>query len=155
MKIGSGFDVHAFGPGSFVMLAGVRVPHSAGLIAHSDGDVVLHALCDALLGAAGLGDAHQSHVAALLGPLVGLFHQHRADQPDDGVTVGEDADHVGTPADLPVEPLLGLWDQTCRQTSRGKPQKANRSLSAAVRCSAAAGNLAASASTTRMNWAAT
>lgn len=56
MKIGSGFDVHAFGPGSFVMLAGVRVPHSAGLIAHSDGDVVLHALCDALLGAAGLGD---------------------------------------------------------------------------------------------------
>jgi 2-C-methyl-D-erythritol 2,4-cyclodiphosphate synthase len=56
MKIGSGFDVHAFGPGDFIMLGGVRVPHSQGLIAHSDGDVVLHALCDALLGAAALGD---------------------------------------------------------------------------------------------------
>lgn len=56
MKIGTGFDVHAFGPGDFVMLGGVRVPHSRGVKAHSDGDVVLHALCDALLGAAGLGD---------------------------------------------------------------------------------------------------
>lgn len=59
MRIGSGFDVHAFGPGSFVMLAGVRIPHSRGVVAHSDGDVVLHALCDALLGAAGLGDIGQ------------------------------------------------------------------------------------------------
>lgn len=59
MRIGSGFDVHAFGPGEFVMLAGVRVPHSHGVVAHSDGDVALHALCDALLGAAGLGDIGQ------------------------------------------------------------------------------------------------
>jgi 2-C-methyl-D-erythritol 2,4-cyclodiphosphate synthase len=56
MRIGSGFDVHAFGPGDGVMLGGVRVAHSRGVVAHSDGDVVLHALCDALLGAAGLGD---------------------------------------------------------------------------------------------------
>jgi len=56
MRIGSGFDVHAFGPGDFLMLGGVRIPHSRGVVAHSDGDVVLHALCDALLGAAGLGD---------------------------------------------------------------------------------------------------
>jgi 2-C-methyl-D-erythritol 2,4-cyclodiphosphate synthase len=56
MKIGTGFDVHAFGSGDFVMLGGVRVAHSRGVTAHSDGDVVLHALCDALLGAAGLGD---------------------------------------------------------------------------------------------------
>jgi 2-C-methyl-D-erythritol 2,4-cyclodiphosphate synthase len=56
MRVGNGFDVHAFGPGDFLMLAGVRVPHSRGVTAHSDGDVVLHALCDALLGAAGLGD---------------------------------------------------------------------------------------------------
>src|SRR5215831_11536662 len=56
MRTGSGFDVHAFGPGDFVMLGGVRIPHSRGVIAHSDGDVLLHALCDALLGAAGLGD---------------------------------------------------------------------------------------------------
>jgi 2-C-methyl-D-erythritol 2,4-cyclodiphosphate synthase len=59
MRIGSGFDVHAFGPGEFLMLGGVRVPHTRGVLAHSDGDVLLHALCDALLGAAGLGDIGQ------------------------------------------------------------------------------------------------
>jgi 2-C-methyl-D-erythritol 2,4-cyclodiphosphate synthase len=59
VRIGSGIDIHAFGPGDFVMLGGVRVPHSHGVLAHSDGDVVLHALCDALLGAAGLGDIGQ------------------------------------------------------------------------------------------------
>jgi len=59
MKIGSGFDVHAFGPGQFVMLGGIRVPHTSGVVAHSDGDVVLHSVCDALLGAAGLGDIGQ------------------------------------------------------------------------------------------------
>jgi 2-C-methyl-D-erythritol 2,4-cyclodiphosphate synthase len=56
MRIGSGIDVHAFGPGDFIVLGGVRIPHTHGVVAHSDGDVVLHALCDALLGAAGLGD---------------------------------------------------------------------------------------------------
>ena len=56
MRIGHGFDVHAFGPGEFITLGGVRIPHTHGLIAHSDGDVLLHALSDALLGAAGLGD---------------------------------------------------------------------------------------------------
>jgi 2-C-methyl-D-erythritol 2,4-cyclodiphosphate synthase len=59
MRIGSGIDVHAFGAGDHVMLGGVRIPHSRGVVAHSDGDVVLHALCDALLGAAGLGDIGQ------------------------------------------------------------------------------------------------
>lgn len=59
MRIGSGFDVHTFGPGDFVMLGGVKVPHTHGVVAHSDGDVILHALCDALLGAAGLGDIGQ------------------------------------------------------------------------------------------------
>jgi len=59
VRIGSGIDVHSFGPGDFVMLGGVRVAHSQGVVAHSDGDVVLHALCDALLGAAGLGDIGQ------------------------------------------------------------------------------------------------
>jgi 2-C-methyl-D-erythritol 2,4-cyclodiphosphate synthase len=56
MRIGHGFDVHAFGEGDCVTLGGVRIPYSRGLVAHSDGDVLLHALCDALLGAAGLGD---------------------------------------------------------------------------------------------------
>jgi 2-C-methyl-D-erythritol 2,4-cyclodiphosphate synthase len=56
IRIGQGFDVHAFGEGDHVMLGGVRVPHTQGVLAHSDGDVVLHALCDALLGALALGD---------------------------------------------------------------------------------------------------
>jgi len=56
MRIGHGFDVHAFGPGHRVVIGGVVIEHSHGVVAHSDGDVALHALCDALLGAAGLGD---------------------------------------------------------------------------------------------------
>ena len=59
MRIGHGFDVHAFGPGVHITLGGVRIPHQQRLVAHSDGDVLLHALCDALLGAAGLGDIGQ------------------------------------------------------------------------------------------------
>jgi 2-C-methyl-D-erythritol 2,4-cyclodiphosphate synthase len=58
-RVGFGVDVHAFGPGDHVWLGGVRVPHGRGVVAHSDGDVLLHALCDALLGAAGLGDIGQ------------------------------------------------------------------------------------------------
>jgi 2-C-methyl-D-erythritol 2,4-cyclodiphosphate synthase len=56
MRIGNGFDVHAFGEGDHVMVAGVRIPFGRGLLAHSDGDVAIHALCDALLGALALGD---------------------------------------------------------------------------------------------------
>jgi len=56
MRIGHGFDAHRFGEGSFVTLGGERIAHSQGLEAHSDGDVLIHAICDALLGAAGLGD---------------------------------------------------------------------------------------------------
>jgi 2-C-methyl-D-erythritol 2,4-cyclodiphosphate synthase len=55
-RVGIGFDVHAFAEGNFIMVGGVRIPHERGVRAHSDGDVVVHALCDALLGAAGLGD---------------------------------------------------------------------------------------------------
>jgi len=56
MRIGHGYDVHAFGDGDHVVLGGVRIDCDRGLVAHSDGDVLIHALCDALLGAAGLGD---------------------------------------------------------------------------------------------------
>jgi len=56
IRIGQGFDVHAFGEGEFILLGGVRVPHARGIIAHSDGDVALHVLSDALLGALALGD---------------------------------------------------------------------------------------------------
>ncbi|MBX3692739.1 MAG: 2-C-methyl-D-erythritol 2,4-cyclodiphosphate synthase [Dokdonella sp.] len=56
MRIGQGFDVHAFGAGHQVVLGGVSIPHTHGLVAHSDGDVVIHALCDAILGALALGD---------------------------------------------------------------------------------------------------
>ena len=55
-RIGHGYDVHRFGEGDVVVLAGVRIPYVRGVIAHSDGDVLLHALCDALLGACALGD---------------------------------------------------------------------------------------------------
>ena len=58
-RVGFGFDVHAFGPGDGIWLGGIRISHDRGVIAHSDGDVLLHALCDALLGAAGLGDVGQ------------------------------------------------------------------------------------------------
>ncbi len=56
MRIGHGYDAHRFGPGRPLILGGVTIPHEQGLLAHSDGDVLIHALCDALLGAAGLGD---------------------------------------------------------------------------------------------------
>ncbi len=56
IRIGQGFDVHAFCEGDHVMLGGIRIPHSQGVKAHSDGDVALHALADALLGALALGD---------------------------------------------------------------------------------------------------
>ena len=55
-RIGQGIDVHAFCEGDHIILGGVRIPHEKGLAAHSDGDVALHALCDAMLGAASLGD---------------------------------------------------------------------------------------------------
>ena len=58
-RIGQGTDVHAFTTGDHVKLAGVRVEHSHGLLAHSDGDVALHALCDAILGSVALGDIGQ------------------------------------------------------------------------------------------------
>ena len=59
IRIGQGIDVHAFEEGAFVTLAGIQIPHTQGLKAHSDGDVVLHALSDALLGALALGDIGQ------------------------------------------------------------------------------------------------
>jgi 2-C-methyl-D-erythritol 2,4-cyclodiphosphate synthase len=56
MRIGQGIDVHAFGPGDHIVVGGVRIAHTHGVVAHSDGDVAIHALCDAILGALALGD---------------------------------------------------------------------------------------------------
>jgi 2-C-methyl-D-erythritol 2,4-cyclodiphosphate synthase len=56
MRVGHGYDVHRFGEGDAVILGGVRIAHRRGLLAHSDGDVLVHAICDALLGALGQGD---------------------------------------------------------------------------------------------------
>ena len=56
MRIGQGIDIHAFGAGDHVVLGGVRIAHERGIAAHSDGDVAIHALCDAILGALALGD---------------------------------------------------------------------------------------------------
>ena len=59
LRIGNGYDIHALGEGLPLVLGGVKIPHTKGCIAHSDGDVLLHALCDALLGALSLGDIGQ------------------------------------------------------------------------------------------------
>ena len=59
MRIGQGYDVHAFGEGGHIIIGGVSIAHEQGLVAHSDGDVLIHALCDAWLGAAALGDIGQ------------------------------------------------------------------------------------------------
>ena len=59
MRVGQGFDVHALVPGRKLIIGGVDIPCERGLLGHSDGDVLLHAICDALLGAAGLGDIGQ------------------------------------------------------------------------------------------------
>lgn len=59
MRIGSGFDVHAFAPGDHLILGGVRIPFNKSFKAHSDGDVLIHAICDAMLGALALGDIGQ------------------------------------------------------------------------------------------------
>lgn len=59
MRIGHGFDVHKFGGEGPIIIGGVSIPNPFGLVAHSDGDVLLHALCDAILGAAGMGDIGQ------------------------------------------------------------------------------------------------
>jgi 2-C-methyl-D-erythritol 2,4-cyclodiphosphate synthase len=59
MRVGQGIDVHAFGPGDHVVIAGMRIAHTHGIVAHSDGDVAIHALCDAILGALALGDIGQ------------------------------------------------------------------------------------------------
>lgn len=56
MRIGQGIDVHAFGQGDHIILGGVRIAHAQAVVAHSDGDVAIHALCDAILGALALGD---------------------------------------------------------------------------------------------------
>ncbi len=59
MRVGQGFDAHAFGAGDHVVLAGVSIAYPKGIVAHSDGDVIIHALCDAVLGALGDGDIGQ------------------------------------------------------------------------------------------------
>ena len=59
MRIGHGYDVHGFGGGNTLVLGGVHIAHDRGLEAHSDGDVLIHAICDALLGAMGQGDIGQ------------------------------------------------------------------------------------------------
>jgi 2-C-methyl-D-erythritol 2,4-cyclodiphosphate synthase len=59
LRVGQGFDVHALVPGRKLIIGGVEIAYERGLLGHSDGDVLLHAICDALLGAAGLGDIGQ------------------------------------------------------------------------------------------------
>ncbi len=58
-RVGHGYDVHRFGDGDFIVLGGIKIPHHHGFIAHSDGDVLIHSLCDALLGSIAAGDIGQ------------------------------------------------------------------------------------------------
>ncbi len=85
-RVGQGVDVHRFAEGDHVMLCGVSIPHDRGVLAHSDGDVALHALCDALLGALALGDIGKhfpdtderwkgAHSRDLLRQVVSLVHE--------------------------------------------------------------------------------
>lgn len=87
MRIGHGFDVHAFTNGDHIVLGGVNIPHDKAFKAHSDGDVLLHAICDALLGALALGDigkhfpdtdgAYENiDSRVLLRHVMGLVHEH-------------------------------------------------------------------------------
>ena len=102
MRIGHGFDVHAFGDGDHVMLGGVRIPHDRGLRAHSDGDVVLHALCDALLGAIAAGDIgvhfpdtdpawSGADSRSLLAAVVGMVHERGLEVANADLTVVAEA----------------------------------------------------------------
>ena len=94
-RTASGFDVHAFGPGDHIMLCGVRVPHDRGVLAHSDGDVGLHALTDAILGAIAAGDIGQHFPPTdprWAGAESGQFLQHAAGLVRDGGGVIEHVD---------------------------------------------------------------
>lgn len=106
IRIGQGLDVHAFTPGDHVMLGGVRIPHAHGIDAHSDGDVALHALSDALLGAAALGDIGHHFPPAdeqwrgassllMLGHVVRLLHQAGWDIVNVDITIACEAPRIG------------------------------------------------------------
>ena len=107
MRIGHGYDVHAFEPGDHVTLGGVRIPHTQGVRAHSDGDVLLHALCDALLGAMGLGDIGQhfpdsdprwkgADSRVFLRRCTQLLHEHRYRLVNADLTVLAEAPRLGS-----------------------------------------------------------
>jgi hypothetical protein len=110
-------------------------------------------LTSVILSRAGLGrfpaggEDFQAHVAAGFGPFVVLLGQHRANQADDGVAAGEDADHVGAPADVLVQPFLRVVAPDLPPDLAGKVLKARMSSRAASKCAAAAGSLASGAAT--------
>ena len=129
MRIGHGYDVHAFEAGDHVTLGGVRIPHTQGIRAHSDGDVVLHALCDALLGALGLGDIGQhfpdtdprwkgADSRVFLRHCARLVHDHRYRVVNADVTVLAEAPRLGEHRAHGV--VLGLLDSTDDLAERGR-----------------------------------
>ena len=106
LRIGQGYDVHAFGEGDHVTLGGVSIAHTSGIKAHSDGDVILHALCDALLGAAALGDIGMhfpdtdaqwkgANSRGLLRHVVSLIHAQSYHVVNVDVTVLADTPRIG------------------------------------------------------------
>ncbi|HEX7813876.1 2-C-methyl-D-erythritol 2,4-cyclodiphosphate synthase [Dyella sp.] len=128
MRIGQGFDVHAFGEGQFVMLGGVRVPHTQGIVAHSDGDVVIHALCDAIFGALAVGDIGQhfppsderwrgADSSAFLRHAVKLMRNHGYALGNADITVICERPKVGPHALVMREHLAGVIDCSVDQIS--------------------------------------
>jgi 2-C-methyl-D-erythritol 2,4-cyclodiphosphate synthase len=128
MRIGHGFDAHRFGPGDAVILGGVRIPFEYGLEAHSDGDVAIHALCDALLGAAGLGDIGRHFPDTdpalanidsreLLRRVVETLAQRGLEVGNVDLTIVAQAPRLGPYIAMMVERLAGVLDVACERVN--------------------------------------
>lgn len=128
MRIGHGFDVHAFGDGDHVTVGGVRIPHDRGLQAHSDGDVALHALCDALLGAIACGDIgthfpdsdprwRGADSRVLLDAVVGLVHDRGLEVANADLTVVAQAPRL--------QPYVETMNRRIAETLQVDPSQVN------------------------------
>jgi 2-C-methyl-D-erythritol 2,4-cyclodiphosphate synthase len=128
MRIGHGFDVHAFGDGDHVTVGGVRIPHDRGLRAHSDGDVALHALCDALLGAIASGDIgthfpdtdprwRGADSRVLLDAVVGLVHDRGLEVTNADLTVVAQAPRL--------QPYVETMNRRIAETLQVDPSQVN------------------------------
>lgn len=114
-----GYDVHAFGDGDHVTLAGIKIPHAKGILAHSDGDVILHAFCDAIFGAIGMGDIGQhfppsdpqwkdAPSSTFVGHAMKLLHEKGGTLVHCDVTLLAEEPRIGKHRDAMIEKLAAL-----------------------------------------------